>query len=186
MNKTINNKIALVNIGDNEACREIIEEFKLMIYSFINKYDLEYGDYLVDKEDLFQEGCIALIDACRTFKDNNTTKFSTYAYIIIERRIQRVFFKSIRRYQKEFSYDKYEHNDHYNFVKEDKVKYEFDPRLLNNVNLTSEDKKIITLRLKCYSYKEIASMLNITCKRVDNRLSRIKKIYREMQSNIIK
>lgn len=168
--------------GDQEASKEILEAFELLIYSIINKYELGNGDYIVSKEDLFQEGCIALFQACKTYKKNDVTRFSTYAYIVIERRIKKAFYKMVKPYRKECSYDKYEHEDHLKFletksISDNPIKYLEDEGYLKGEfkYLSKEDKEIIKLRFQNYSYKEIAKTLNITTKRVDNRLTRIKK-----------
>lgn len=185
MNDNINKRIKLVNDGDDNAVNELIQEFQLMIYSIISSYQLEYGDYLVSKEDLFQEGCIGLIEACKSYVENDNTKFSTYAFVVIERRIQRTFFRLLRPYREEFSFDKYEYLDRmecfkYDNVSDNKIKYNTNPNeLLNELKYATElDKKIISMRIQNYSYKEIAKILNITTKKVDNRISRLKKIYK--------
>ena len=46
--------------------------------------------------------------------------------------------------------------------------------------LSEEDKQIIKLRAQNYTYKEIANQLNITPKRVDNRLAYIKRKVRQL------
>ncbi len=58
--------------------QEIILENQGLIYDIANKYF--YG---IDKEDLFQAGALGAIKAYRNFKDDGTTKFSTYAYMSI-------------------------------------------------------------------------------------------------------
>ena len=178
------NKLALVKKGDNKAIEEIIEDYKLMIYSIINNFELGHGDYIVSKEDLFQEGCIGLIEACKSYRENDETKFSTYAFVVIERRIKRSFFKLLKPYQKEFSFDKYDVLDHSDILKTPLVNERDIKYLTNNIEneldkldyITELDKKIIELRLQNYSYKEIANELNITTKKVDNRITRLKKM----------
>lgn len=58
--------------------QEIILENQGLIYDIARKYF--YG---VDKEDLFQAGALGAIKAYRNFKDDGTTKFSTFAYMSI-------------------------------------------------------------------------------------------------------
>lgn len=169
--------------GDDDACKKVINEYTRLIYSIINNYHLEYGDYSVSKEDLFQEGCIALLEACKTFKQNGNTKFSTYAYIVIKRRVIREYYKMVKPYHEEFSFDKYEMQDHMDFfsnrcVSDNELSYTINEKRydLKDIDFISkEDKKIIELRMQNYSYKEISELLNISIKRVDNRLSRIRK-----------
>lgn len=160
-----------------------------MIYSIISSYQLDYGDYVISKEDLFQEGCIGLIEACKSYKENDNTKFSTYAFVVIERRIQRAFFRLLKPYKEEFSFDKYACTDRIDdlkttYVNDNPIEYaanqERKEELLNRLDyVTQLDKDIIKLRLQNYSYKEISEMLNINSKKVDNRLARMKRMYKK-------
>ena len=187
-----NDLIDEVKKGDDLACKKIIDDYRLMIYSIINSYDLNYGDYKVEVEDLFQEGCIGLIDACLSYKDNNNAKFSTYAYIVIERRIRRCFYKMLKPYKQEYSYDKIEILDHSSILKIDYLSdnsfnYLSDDEIEDNFIDTfkfanKEDKLIIKLKANDYTYKEIAEKLNITTKRVDNCLNRLKKKYKKYKA----
>lgn len=173
-------------INDDKMIK-IIDDYKPMIYSIIRNFELSYGDYVVSAEDLYQEGCIALFEAASSYKYNSKTKFSTYAYVVIERRIQKVFFKYMKAYQKEYSIDKYEYLDRIDGVK---VKAVYDSEnnydnynineLLKEMNFATElDKKIVKLRTENYSYKEIAKILGVTPKKVDNRIVRLKKMWKK-------
>lgn len=53
---------------------EIIRGNTNLIYKIASKF---YG---VESDDLFQAGVLGLLKAYRNYKDNGTTKFSTYAY----------------------------------------------------------------------------------------------------------
>ena len=53
---------------------ELLEQNENLIYKVASKF------YNVDPEDLYQLGVIGLLKAYKNFKDNGTTKFSTYAY----------------------------------------------------------------------------------------------------------
>ena len=52
----------------------IIKIHEKLIYKLTAKF------YNVSKEDLYQAGIIGLIKAYQNFKDDGTTKFTTYAY----------------------------------------------------------------------------------------------------------
>jgi len=54
---------------------KLIEENKSLIYKIAHSYN---GYASID--DLFQVGCIGIINAYKNYKDNYNTKFSTYAY----------------------------------------------------------------------------------------------------------
>ena len=56
----------------------LILEHEKLIYSI-----MKYFSYYPNKDDLFQVGCVGLIEAYYRFRDDFHTKFSTYAYSYI-------------------------------------------------------------------------------------------------------
>lgn len=58
-----------------EEITQLILENEKLIYSIANKF----SGYK-DKEDLFQVGCIGMIEAYKNYNKNENTKFTTYAY----------------------------------------------------------------------------------------------------------
>ena len=58
-----------------ESIEEIIVNNKNLIYSIAN-----YFDTYNNKEDLFQAGCLSIINAYKNFNDSYNIKFTTYAY----------------------------------------------------------------------------------------------------------
>ena len=60
----------------NEELKELIINNQNLIYSIASKFK-------GDKEDLFQAGCLGLIDAYKKYNPNYNTKFTTYAYPFI-------------------------------------------------------------------------------------------------------
>ena len=58
--------------------KEAILENTGLIYSVINKYTKYF-----DKDDLYQAAVLGLINAYKNYKENESTKFSTYAYFYI-------------------------------------------------------------------------------------------------------
>ena len=68
----------------NEELTKLIYENEKLIYSFMK----DYSNY-IDKEDLYQVGCIGLINAYNNFKKEKGVKFSTYAYMYIQGEIKK-------------------------------------------------------------------------------------------------
>ena len=60
----------------NEELKELIINNQNLIYSIASKFK-------GDKEDLFQAGCLGLLDAYKKYNPNYNTKFTTYAYPFI-------------------------------------------------------------------------------------------------------
>lgn len=58
-----------------EEITQIIIENEKLIYSIASKFT-----GYKDKEDLFQVGCIGMIEAYKNYNKNENTKFTTYAY----------------------------------------------------------------------------------------------------------
>ena len=59
----------------DEIEKDLIIENKNLIYKIANMYKSQ-----VDIEDLFQAGCIGLVNAYRKFDSNKNVKFTSYAY----------------------------------------------------------------------------------------------------------
>lgn len=181
---------------DNDAYQELLKNYSNMIYYIINDFKLDYGDYKISKEDLYQEACIALYQACRGFKDNNKAKFSTFAYMVIKRRLIHCYKVEKSNYNKEpLSIDAFEYYDRNNLfsdkVSDNSFYYQSSEEIKNRIikpikRLNEEDRKILLLRMENYSYAEIAEKLNITTKRIDNRLCRLKKRYLKSENEKVK
>ncbi len=176
--------LSRIRNNDNVAFEKFLKKHEKIIQSVISTFDLEYGDFKISHEDLFQEGMIAFYEACRNYDEKYKTKFVTFAYVVIKRRIYHFYYSCLKRYQNEaYSIDTLELQDYYlpiadNLVCDSGFSYVLDDKKdkINKIlsNLKNEDKQILNMRINSYSYNEIAKHLNINAKRVDNRLFRIK------------
>lgn len=178
--------IKKVRNNNEDAYLLIKQKYENMIHSIIHSFTLAYGDFKVQEDELFEEGCIAIYEACKTYNEMNGCKFSTYLYLIIKRKLSRELFKSIYIYKHEgLSFDRLDTNDKYKFfenkcVEENPIVYsdkrqKHDEMYKTFKELTPLDQRIIKLRLLNYSYEEIGRMLNVKKKKIDNRLQFIKK-----------
>lgn len=172
--------ITRVKNNDDDAFIELVDNYRNMIYSIINKFSLRHQYIKLSREDLFQEACISLLEACKTFNPSKKTKFSTFAYRVIYCHLGREVCKIIKVIQNEVCF--YDNNDNFNaisFVKDNEFTYSAQYARSNFFEsidfLSFEDKTILQMRVDKYSYKEIADKLNITTKRVDNRLNKLRK-----------
>ena len=180
--KEVEKIINRIKSGDESAFKQLLEIHHKLIYSIINSFNRNVGDYKLHEDDLFQEGSIALYDAVFSYDSKFKVKFSSYAYNIIRNRILNVARNEFRIYYKEkYSTDNYGFCDRslHLAVRENKThlknnKYN---EILDGVmnNLSKQDQMIINMRKNDRSYKEIAEELNITTKRIDNRLSYIRR-----------
>ena len=172
--------IKRVKNNDDDAYKELVENYRNMIYSIINKFSLRHQHIKLSKEDLFQEACISLLEACKTFDSSKNTKFSTFAYRVIYCHLAREVCKIIKVIQNEVCF--YDNDENFNtiyFVRDNEFTYSAQYARSNFFEsidfLSFEDKTILQMRIDNYSYKEIADKLNITTKRVDNRLNKLRK-----------
>jgi RNA polymerase sigma factor (sigma-70 family) len=63
---------------------KLILQNENLIYSIINKYQNYF-----DLEDLYQTAAIGLINACKNYKQDKNTKFSSYAYFYIKGEVKK-------------------------------------------------------------------------------------------------
>lgn len=178
---------------DEKNFEEVVKENEGLIRSIIGTFDLEYGHYMVSKDDMYQEGLIALYDAYINYDKQKDVKFSTYAYVLIKRAIRKCYQSHINKYKHEsFSIDTIDLVDHsaiisdcsvsdsvMDNIKADEIRNKIDRQFKI---LKQEDQKIVALRALNNTYEQIADKLNITSKKVDNRLFRIKE--RFLKNNI--
>lgn len=182
MNK-LKKMINKIKSGDQEAFNNLLELHYKMIFSIINSFNKNNGDFSINEDDLFQEGSLGLYEAVLCFDDSIDIKFSTFAYNIIRRKILNEIRRQKRIYEKEsYSIDSYSffeqrapyliNEDMHFYKKQDSINY-----LLENVisKLSIEDRTIVKMRREQIPYKQISETLNISSKRVDNRISSIKR-----------
>ena len=175
------------------AFEELLENFTGMIRKIISRYPVQVGDYTIPKEDLFQEAALGLYDAVQQYTPGKGTKFSSFAYLVIRRRIQHKYSAFITVYKRESASldNEFRSFDKLTYFLEDPAEREESASRRRNLHrfihtLKEEDRKILELRSKAYAYKEIAEELSLPVKRVDNKIARLKKLYRRYQSGLTK
>lgn len=79
----------------NETHDNLIKSYERLVWKTV--MDFTRNGKHVDKDDLIQEGFIALIDAKKNFSAEKNTKFSTYAYKRIDWRLRKYYRKSCNK-----------------------------------------------------------------------------------------
>ncbi|NCC71319.1 sigma-70 family RNA polymerase sigma factor [bacterium] len=145
------------------------DENKELVYFVYNKQFKKY-DFL--KEDLLQEGFIALFKSCKKFDISKGIMFSTYAIKAIYNNMLCYLVRNeLKFYNKCISLD--ELQDDLNF--EIGGGFEIETNLLyNKKNITDEQLKIIQLKLDGFNQKEISKMIGISKSYVSKKFSNIK------------
>lgn len=178
--------IEKVKNGDEESFNIILYDHKRIIFRLINMHALEKGDFMLDYDSLYQEGCIALYNAIFSYEKDKGMSFTSYAYMVLRARINTVIRDEIRKYEDEhYSIDNCPNVDYHIAISnlcvaENPISYhkelEFEKQLNDFISkLSIEDKEIVKMRSDNYTYKMISERLNINTKRVDNRLRVLRK-----------
>ena len=183
MNKT-NLIIQKIKEGDNDAFETLLYLHHNMIYKIINNMDRSIGDFVIDEKDLYQEASLALFEAAESFEPAREVKFSTYAYVHIKNNLLNFVKKYRRRYKDDiYSFDAESRNLSLQVADSTANAYNAScfreelKKFLDNLN--EEDRMILLMRGSDYSYKEIAERLNMSTKRIDNKLRVLKQRLRK-------
>lgn len=183
--------ISAAQQGDTDAIEYLLKKYKRIVLSCVESYYLPWAE----KEDLIQEGMVALYNAIKGF--NYRYPFPSFAKTCVTRKLY-----SVIRLQNSLK-----HKLLTNAVCLNKPVYdngnrtlfdtmpgknadpcdlisEIDERkwIVNQArkNLTELEKQVLKLYLNGLSYRDIADTLNLKPKTVDNALQRAKRKLREV------
>lgn len=144
------------------------DENKCLVY-FV--YEKQFKKYEFLKEDLYQEGFIALFKACKMFDIEKGNAFSTYAIKAI---YNSMLYCLVRKEQKHFnnciSLDQLQ--DDFNFDFEDKTETDYDIILIKTLN--ENELNLVQLKLDGFNQKEIGEKMGISRSCVANKFVKIK------------
>lgn len=180
----------LVSENDEEANNILYKKYESVIDHYVRKYmPLTVGKG-IEYNDLFQEGLIGLDSAINNYSDQKDIKFSTFAFMCIERRIISAIKLANRQKHKalneSFSYDNSledgqsslenllstGHNEIEDFLVNKERTELFNKRVLSD--LAKSELEIFNLRKNGFSNDEIASILNRTPKAIGSSMARIR------------
>ena len=180
----------LISENNEDAKKLFYEKYKPIIEMKVKKYISYVESRGYDYNDLVQEGMIGLSRAITDYKTQKDVQFNTFANVCIERQI----FSFLR------NIDSGKHkvlNDSISFdtttntygksldqILDDKninpetsfVQNEETTDLFDNIlgELTDKESEVFKLRAQGFTYKEIASLLNISEKSVSKAIEKIK------------
>lgn len=182
-----NEDILLAKQGDVESIEKIVTEYKNLIYMRNRTLFLKGAE----REDLVQEGMIGLMKAIRSFDENRSACFSTFASLCIKRQI----ITAVKNYnsEKNKNLNSAMQGEGYSEIQElirysnPSLKYytpeqivigkelmKFLKKFLK-INLSGLEKEVFSYMVKGYGYLEIAEKLKKEPKAIDNSIQRIKK-----------
>ncbi|WP_418965037.1 sigma-70 family RNA polymerase sigma factor [Cetobacterium sp.] len=179
--------ILLAKQGDVDSIEKIVTEYRNLIYIRNKRLFLKGAE----REDLVQEGMIGLMKAIKSFDENKSACFSTFASICIKRQI----ITAVKNYNSERNknlnsamqgevYSELEELIRYN---DPSLKYHTPEQIVIGKelmkllkkylkdNLSRLEREVFTYMVKGYGYLEIAKKLRKDPKAIDNSMQRIKK-----------
>ena len=189
-----NNEYEIIYLAQeaNEAAQEfLVEKYNYIIKIIINKCLLNHNLIINEYSELYAAGMYALLQAILNYNFNQRVKFSTFAYLVIDRRIK----KYIAKLQSKSNYlinsscslDKLMFDNNKVSVMDAIKDLKNDPytKMINleKVQISSSiikktlsklEYEVYLLMLKGYDYNKIANILSKNTKQIDNTIQRIK------------
>lgn len=198
---TNDSELLMLYHEENEDAKNILfYKYKFIIDILIKKYSKYLISLNIDYQEIYSECTVGFSDGLRSYQDDKSASLATFITLCIERRIRNI----IRKYNR----DKYKGmQDTYSldFVYEDtdttlmeliSDDSEHDPlkniteqegydELVNNIKdkLTEKEYDVFILMINGHSYIEIAEILELTPKQVDNTMQRLKHKIKNLVEN---
>lgn len=165
--------------GDEQSFEVLCHRYDRLIKSLSRTFVLLNGS----EEDLWQEGFLGLLSACRAYDSSktNASSFTTYAYSCIKNKMLMAVKSQTTDKQKALSNyvpidDNFQLSGVFLSPEEAVIDNEYIAELKSKIlsKLSSFEKKVFELYLEGYNYLEIAEKLDKSAKSIDNALHRIK------------
>jgi len=174
---------------DEQSFRTLLKRYEPFIYKNISMLSLDYGDYCIDKDDLYQEACLALYSACKTYRFDMKCQFSSFAYLVIRRKLLSYYRKvSTPIRQETKSLDKVSDLYYSKLMGHaSRERYAIEKEALaRDINYIHEfigtlspiEKEIVNKRYDSVSYSDIAKSLNLSIKSIYHRVGNIRKKFK--------
>ena len=174
--------VALAQENNEDAINILYQKYKPMIIKKSKIAFLQARHHGIEINDIMQEGFIGLDKAINNFSQDDTASFYTFANICIDRNINNFVKKNIKGKNKLLNEavvidDGLENllRDNINIEEsflDNHQETEFIERIQEQ--LTDFERKVFDLRLKEYTFDEIADMLNKDIKSIYNTFQRIR------------
>ncbi len=191
----IENDYELIHLAQEEnedAINYIYQKYKPIIIKKSNNAILKANHHGIEINDIMQEGYIALKEAIDNFREQDETTFYTFANLCIDRKISNYIKKNNTSKEKALneavfidetlenvlstpinSIDEVMNSEHENIIIKKLIP-----------ELSDIEKKVFNLKVKGYSFPEIANKLKKDSKSIYNTFNRIKiKLKKIMKDN---
>lgn len=183
--------IDLYNENDEEAKNILYQRYGYIINLILNKHRNQYYKLRIDEQELYSEATLGFSDALNNYRDDKETSLPTFITLCVERKLYGFTKKymtkkhqvDIESISLDSSLDDSDKtlldvisdngkNDPLNNLEENDNYNELNFKIARV--LSKKEYEVYALMLKNYNYKEIAQILNINEKQVDNAIQRIK------------
>ena len=191
--------IYMINEDDENAYNIVFDKYKPIIVSLACKFHKKFYNIGIEYDDLYQEGMIGLSQAISRFNINNQNTFYTFAVLCIKRQMQRLIVSSMRNKNSVLNFSKSIEekisdqdmtlNDilvDYSSITEDKIMEDYFISKLISFKYSLNDKQmqVFELKLNGFTNSEIACLLDIKYKEVDNCLYKIRKQLKKIKIQV--
>ena len=174
--------VFLAQEGNEDAINLIYQKYKPIIIKKSKNAIVFASHHGIEINDIMQEGFIGLDEAIRDFSQDTEATFYTFANLCIDRQIAN-YLKKMTSGKDRILNDAITINDSLEKTMRDGTDIEKyfifrdnNEEITANIRqkLTNFEKKVFDLRLKGYSFEEIANILNKDLKAIYNTFFRIK------------
>lgn len=174
--------VYLAQEGNEDAINSLYQKYKPIIVKKSRNAIMYATHHGIDINDIMQEAYIGLDEAIRNFSQNEKATFYTFALLCIDRKISNYLRKTTGSKGKILN-DAITIDDTLEKVLGDGFDVEYslidkdvDNELINTVKnvLTDFERRVFDLKIKDYSFEEIAKILNKDVKSIYNTFQRIK------------
>ena len=171
--------IYMIRENDEEAWKIMMEKYEPLLKYLAKKNKKTYGAKTsIDYEDLLQEMRITLYKTIKIYKTDKNNRFYPYLSTSLKNTCNDYYKRRYKRYQKELlvsDISKYELCEDQDPLLSTYYDY-YITELLKEFNnqLNAEDSAIFLLKLSSMKYQDIAKILDINTKKVDNSIFKTK------------
>lgn len=188
-----------ISENNEEANNILFKKYEPLIISLAKQMIKYINNSGIELNDLIQEGMLGLSNATLYFKDSKETLFFTYAKTCIERKMLDLVISTRRLKNKilneSISFETTNGDDNItleyllkdnsenpeNILLNEEMKSEIYSKAKKN--LTDLEFQVFELKINGFDYKEIAEILDMDTKKIDNALQRIKTKLRIIYKN---
>lgn len=177
--------VLLAQNGDTDALTELVCRFLPLIRNRASSFTT----VSTDRDDLIQEGLIALLSAVNAYHDDKGAGFKTYCYVCVQNKMLKELEKrSSKKQQAMQNYLPLEELERSTLNDDSDDPFwivaarESRQILMEKAKnlLSGLEQETLSLYLSGLSYEEIAAQLNLSTKAVDNALQRVRRKLREV------